>query len=114
MASMAMGGAVGSGMAGMMGNMMSGMNQPQQNPPPPPQVQYSIAINGEQGGPFPWQKLQEMAQSGQLTKEVHVWKQGMANWELAGNVDELASLFSAPPPPPPPPTPGGPPPPPIS
>lgn len=114
MASMAMGGAVGSGMAGMMGNMMSGMNQPQQNPPPPPQVQYSIAINGEQGGPFPWQKLQEMAQSGQLTKEVHVWKQGMANWELAGNVDELASLFSAPPPPPPPPTPGGPPPPPVS
>lgn len=105
MASMAMGGAVGSGMAGAVGGMMQGMNDQKQTPPPPPQVQYSISVNGQQSGPFGWQQLQQMVQGGQLTKDIYVWKQGMANWELAGNVQELNSLFGAVPPPPPPPAP---------
>lgn len=45
-----------------------------------------------------------MAQSGQLTQQTYVWKQGMANWEHAGNVAELGILFA-------PPTPGSVPPP---
>jgi len=105
MASMAMGGAVGSGMAGAVGGMMQGMNQQKQTPPPPPQIQYNVSINGQQSGPFGWQQLQQMVQSGQLTKDTHVWKEGMANWELAANVQELSSLFGAPAPPPPPPAP---------
>jgi membrane protease subunit (stomatin/prohibitin family) len=103
MASMAMGGAVGSGMAGAVGGMMQGMNEQKQTPPPPPQVQYNISVNGQQSGLFGWQQLQQMVQSGQITKDTYVWKQGMANWELAGNVQELSSLFGAVPPPPPPP-----------
>ena len=103
MASMAMGGAVGQGMAGSIGGMMSGMNQEKQTPPPPPpQAQYNISIGGQQTGPFAWEQLQQMVQSGQITKDTHVWKQGMAGWELAGNVQELSSLFGAVPPPPPP------------
>ena len=105
MASMAMGGAVGSGMAGAVGGMMQGMNEQKQTPPPPPQVQYNISVNGQQSGPFTWQQIQQMVQSGQITKDTYVWKQGMANWELAGNVQELSSLFGAVPPPPPPPAP---------
>ena len=106
MASMAMGGAVGQGMAGSIGGMMSGMNQEKQTPPPPPpQAQYNISIGGQQTGPFAWEQLQQMVQSGQITKDTHVWKQGMAGWELAGNVQELSSLFGAVPPPPPPPAP---------
>jgi membrane protease subunit (stomatin/prohibitin family) len=111
MASMAMGGAVGSGMAGAIGGMMGGMNQPNQTPPPTPQIQYSVSVNGQQSGPFGWPELQQMSQNGQLTKETHVWKQGMSEWALAGQVQELAALFNSPPPPPPP-GPGGPPPPP--
>lgn len=103
MASMAMGGAVGSGMAGAVGGMMQGMNEQKQTPPPPPQVQYNISVNGQQSGPFGWQQLQQMVQSGQITKDTYVWKQGMVNWEFAGNVQELSSLFGAIPPPPPPP-----------
>lgn len=103
MASMAMGGAVGSGMAGVVGGMMKGMNEQKQTPPPPPQVQYNISVNGQQSGPFGWQQLQQMVQSGQITKDTYVWKQGMTNWEFAGNVQELSSLFGAVPPPPPPP-----------
>ena len=102
MASMAMGGAVGSGMAGAVGGMMKGMNQEKQTPPPPPKVQYNISVNGQQNGPFGWQQLQQMVQSGQITKDTYVWKQGMANWEFAKNVQELSSLFGENPPPPPP------------
>ncbi len=103
MASMAMGGAVGQGMAGSIGGMMSGMNQEKQTPPPPPpQAQYNISIGGQQTGPFAWEQLQQMVQSGQITRDTHVWKQGMTGWELAGDVQELSSLFGAVPPPPPP------------
>ncbi len=102
MASMAMGGAVGSGMAGAVGGMMQGMNEQKQTPPPPPQVQYNVSVNGQQSGPFGWQQLQQMVQSGQITRDTYVWKQGMAGWELAGNVQELSSLFGVVPPPPPP------------
>jgi len=105
MASMAMGGAVGQGMAGAVGGMMGGMNQEKQTPPPPPSVQYNIAVNGQQSGPFGWEQLKQMVNAGQITKDTHVWKQGMAGWELAGNVQELSSLFGAVPPPPPPPPP---------
>ena len=103
MASMAMGGAVGQGMAGAVGGMMGGMNQEKQTPPPPPQVEYSVSVNGQQTGPFAWQQLQQMVQAGQITKDTHVWKQGMAGWLTAGEVQELANLFGAVPPPPPPP-----------
>lgn len=103
MASMAMGGAVGSGMAGAIGGMMGGMNQEKQTPPPPPTVQYNISVNGQQSGPFGWEQLKQMVESGQITKGTHVWKQGMSGWELASNVEELSSLFGAIPPPPPPP-----------
>jgi membrane protease subunit (stomatin/prohibitin family) len=105
MASMAMGGAVGSGMAGMMGNMMSGMNQQQNTPPPAPSVSYMVANNGQQAGPFTLDQLKQFVASGEFTKQTHVWKQGMDNWQQAGDVQELASVFMGSPPPPPPPTP---------
>lgn len=103
MTGMMMGGAMGNQMAGMMNNMGQNMNQQQNTPPPPPQIQYSVSVNGQTAGPFNWQQLQQMVQNGQLQKTTHVWKQGMAGWEIAGNVQELSSLFGAVPPPPPPP-----------
>lgn len=103
MTGMMMGGAMGNQMAGMMNQMGQNMNQQQNTPPPPPQIQYSVSVNGQTAGPFNWQQLQQMVQNGQLTKNTHVWKQGMAGWEIAGNVQELANLFGAVPPPPPPP-----------
>ena len=58
-----------------------------------PQVQYYIGINGQQYGPCDWNKLQQLVQQDQLTQESYVWKNGMAQWEFAGNVAELAPLF---------------------
>lgn len=105
MTGMMMGGAMGNQMAGMMNQMGQNMNQAQNAPPPPPQTMYNVSINGQSSGPYNMQQMQQMAQNGQLTQNMHVWKQGMAGWDLAGNVQEVAALFGAPPPPPPPPMP---------
>lgn len=58
-----------------------------------PQVSYMIGVNGQQAGPFDWNQLQQLVQQGQLTQQTYVWKQGMANWEFAGQVPELQPLF---------------------
>lgn len=108
MTGMMMGGAMGQQMAGMMQNMGQQMQGAMNTPPPMPNVQYHVSMNGAQAGPFNMQQLAQMAQNGQLTRQTYVWKQGMANWEFAGNVQELALLFAPPTPgstpPPPPPT----------
>lgn len=104
MASMAVGGAVGQNIAGSMNNMMSGMNQPIQSgmtPPPVPNVMYHVAANGQATGPFDLNALKQMAATGQFTSESLVWKEGMAEWEKAGIIDELKSMFVTIPPIPP-------------
>ena len=65
-------------------------------PPMPgtiPQVSYMVGINGQQYGPCDWNQLQQMVQQGQLTHQTYVWKQGMPQWQMAGEVIELAPLF---------------------
>lgn len=110
MAGMAMGSAIGQNMAGMVGGMMNGMNQqvpPQANnvPPVPGNESYHVAVNGTATGPYTVSVLSTMAANGQFTKESLVWKSGMANWQAAGSIPELAGLFagSVPPVPPVPP-----------
>lgn len=104
MTGMMLGGAMGQQMAGMVNNMGQNMNaqamQQANTPPPMPQIAYMISVNGSQSGPYNMQQLQQLVAQGQLTQQTYVWKQGMANWELAGNVAELANLFiqSTPPP----------------
>ena len=65
-------------------------------PPMPgsvPQVSYMVGVNGQQVGPCNWNQLQQMVQQGQLTHQTYVWKQGMPQWQLAGEVSELLPLF---------------------
>ena len=105
-AGMMMGMALGGSMGGQMNNMMNQMGQQMHNsmsaPPPIPEVKYMLANNGQQFGPFDMMQMAQLVQNGQMTKNTYVWKQGMAVWELAGNVQELASLFMQTTPPPPP------------
>lgn len=107
MAGMAMGSAIGQNMAGMVGGMMNGMNQqvaPQANnvPPVPGNESYHVAVNGTATGPYTVSVLSTMAANGQLTSESLVWKSGMANWQAAGSISELAGLFAGTVPPVPP------------
>lgn len=130
MTSMAVGGALGGQMAGMVNSMGQQMNNHisqaamYQSPTPPPMPggpqsappipgapdmskQYNIAINGQQYGPYNYAQLQSMVQTNQFTEQTLVWTQGMAQWAPANQVPELSSLFgnaaSAPTPPPMPP-----------
>lgn len=80
---------------------LSGMGMPPmpdmpgmpQMPGTMPNVQYMVGVNGQTAGPYNWMQLQQLVQSGQLTQQSYVWKQGMAQWESAGNVAELSGLF---------------------
>lgn len=98
-AGMMMGMGIGGAMGNQMGGMMTNMNKT--TPPPPPVLAYHISLNGQQTGPFNLEQLKQFAQSGQFTKNHHVWKEGMAGWELASNVQDVAIVFSVVPPPPP-------------
>lgn len=97
MTSMAVGGAVGQNIAGAMNNMMGGINQqPGAVPPPVSTVVYHVAVNGQPTGPFGASVLAQMAIAGQLTADSLVWKNGMAEWQKAGAVDELKAFFAKP------------------
>ena len=101
---------MGMGMA-MASQMANAMNQQQQQPhqaahaaPPPPPVEHvwHIAVNGATKGPFSRADLGRMAQGGELTRDTHVWTAGQDGWKKAGEITELAQLFTVMPPPPPP------------
>jgi hypothetical protein len=94
---------MGFAMANQMGqNMNQNQNVNQQNVTPPPLAQFYVAVNGQQTGPFGDQQLTQMIQSTQLTKDTLIWKNGMAAWTAAGQVPEVAKLFTQAPPPLPP------------
>lgn len=92
----------------IMGQMVQNMGQqqqaaPQGSPPPMPQAKtFHVAVNGQQQGPFELSVLQGMVTSGTLTADTLVWSTGMANWQKASEVAEVAALFASVPPPMPP------------
>lgn len=98
MTGMMMGGALGCQMAGVMNQMGQHMNQTVQmglqTPPPIPQIAYYLYVNNQQFGPFNMSQLTTMVQSGQIVPDSFVWKQGMAQWEMAKNT-ELITLFNS-------------------
>lgn len=54
-------------------------------------MEYYISRNGSQEGPFSIEQLSGM----NLTPDTLVWADGMADWQPASQVAELASLFAA-------------------
>ena len=111
-----MGAGLGMGMGMAMANQMSNMAAGQPGgpwgapapkthaaPPPPPPVEHvwHIAVDGQTSGPFSKAKMGRMASDGELTRDTHVWTAGQDGWKKAGEVQELAQLFTILPPPPP-------------
>jgi len=108
MVGMAVGSTMGRQMANTMNNSMQsmqqqgmpGMQQPvmqQQGMPPPaapPQLMYSVVVNGQTSGPYNMNTLAQMVQNGQLTQQSQVWRQGMSEWAAAGALQELSGLFN--------------------
>ncbi|MCD7919850.1 MAG: SPFH domain-containing protein [Clostridiales bacterium] len=101
MAGVALGGAVGQNIAGAMNGAMAGTSQTAHQsvtPPPIPSPSYYVAVNGQPTGSFELSALTQMASAGQFTADSLVWKNGMEQWEKAGLVNELKSIFNAVPP----------------
>lgn len=104
-----MGAGMGIAMAQQMGPWGTAQRPAPQTPaappPPPPERVWHIAENGETSGPFSRATMGRMA-AGQdaraLTRETLVWAAGLDGWLPAGEVPELATLFTVMPPPPPP------------
>lgn len=122
MTGMAVGGALGNQMAGMVNNMGQTMNQYWQQPPaqqsatPPPvpgasETSYYVVLGGQQSGPYKVSQLHPLVQQGRIDPATMVWAQGMPAWTPAGQVAELQPLFPTVPPPVPGATPGAMPPP---
>lgn len=103
-----MGMGMGFAMANQMGQAFSG-NMQQQSPPAqagqatpppvPPVLAFHVVVNGQQAGPYNLNELSQMATNKQITTDTLVWKAGMANWQAAGEVNELKNIFNQVPPP---------------
>ena len=94
---------MGSQISGVMGKGINSMNQAfqkpmQQVPPPiPVEVNYLLAVNGRQYGPYNIEQIKQMVINRQMTAQTLVWCHGMAAWEKAGSRPDLAALFVPPP-----------------
>jgi len=107
----AVGAGIGMGMGAQMGGQMGGQlaqGGPWGATPPPPVAEsvWHVAVGGQATGPFSRANLGRMAADGSLTRDSLVWTQGQDGWIKAGDVPDLARLFTVAPPP----VPGAPPP----
>jgi hypothetical protein len=61
---------------------------------------YYLGVGGRQVGPLDLGALQAEVDAGRLSRDTLVWKDGMAAWEPAEKVAEVAALFREAGPPP--------------
>ena len=105
-----MGAAIGAGMGMAMGAQMTGQGPwgavPGAAPPPLPgqvaEVVWHVAEGGQSTGPFGKAHLARLAAAGSFTRDTLVWAPGQDGWKKAGEVPDLARIFTVQPPPVPP------------
>ena len=101
-----LGGIMGGTMQGAQQAALQGGGAPAGGPPPLPGAEAAVwyaGLDGKQAGPFTVPDLAaKLAAAGAGARDVLIWRQGMGNWQKAGDVAELSALFSATPPPLPP------------
>jgi hypothetical protein len=65
-------------------------------------VQWYVGSGGKRAGPFTEDQMRQYILAAKVKPTTMVWREGMDNWAVAGQVPNLAPLFAAVPPPPPP------------
>lgn len=63
-------------------------------PPELPRLAYHVVIDGNQMGPLDEAQLVALIKGGKLTAQTNVWTKGMADWDSAANVEEVAALIA--------------------
>jgi membrane protease subunit (stomatin/prohibitin family) len=94
-----MGMGMGFAMANQMGQAFAPPAAGAAPPPIPTAVAFHVVVNGTQAGPYDLNTLTQMAAQNQLTRQTLVWRQGMGNWQAAGEIAELSNIFGSVPPP---------------
>ena len=104
----AMGAGIGAGMGMAMGGQMAGpwggtvaTAAPAAPPPVPVEKVWHVAVSGAATGPYGRGHLGRKVADGSFTRETLVWSPGQEGWTAAGEIAELAQLFTIAPPPPP-------------
>jgi hypothetical protein len=69
--------------------------------PLPVEQAWHIAENGEAKGPYGRAHLARLAQDGGFSRDTMVWTPGLDGWKPAGEIADLARIFTVMPPPPP-------------
>jgi membrane protease subunit (stomatin/prohibitin family) len=92
--------ASGGGAGGLLGTLLvaqaAGATASGQNVPPQvaPSMQFYVSMNGAAVGPLAVQIIQQLIAAGSFGAASLVWRQGMAGWQPADTVPELAGLFT--------------------
>ena len=60
---------------------------------------FYVAVDGNAEGPYSLTEIARLVGDHKIHRETYVWKPGMANWDLAENVEELLKLIALTPPP---------------
>lgn len=92
---------IGMGIGLAMANRMNDQLSTSGNASPPPvpgsvTAVYHLVVDGTARGPYSIDLLKQQQANGSLSEETLVWTQGMEEWQPAGSVAALSSLWSAP------------------
>jgi membrane protease subunit (stomatin/prohibitin family) len=72
-------------------------------PPPVPNAPvekvWHVAVKGKATGPYSRAELARKVDDGKIERDTFVWTVGLDGWKTAGELDELATLFTIAPPP---------------
>lgn len=60
---------------------------------------FFVILDGKQAGPLNEAEMTRLIADGRVSKESHVWKPGMANWQRCEEVPEVLRLVALCPPP---------------
>jgi len=96
---MGMGMAMAQGVAGMQTAAAPVSAAPPTPPPPPVEKVWHVAEGGETKGPFSRAAVGRMVSAGSLKRDTMVWTAGQDGWQKAGDIIDLAQLFTVLPPP---------------
>ena len=94
MAGMAIGGAFGQNIAGMVNSTMN--QQGQVTPPPVPQKSFYVAVDGQATGPFEANVIRQMCADGRIMADTLLWKSGMSDWKRAEEIDDVRPFIVPP------------------
>ena len=97
MAGAAVGLGAGVGIGGVVGAMTAQTiktnAQSQNEIPPIPTIDYYLAIDGKQQGPFSYDSIEQKISNGEINEKTLIWKKGLKQWIKLIDMEDFQGLF---------------------